>query len=196
MYANSRKSARLIAGLAGAGALVFATGITAVAAPSPAVTPDSSSTAAPLSTAAPSPSPSQPSTTVPPSTSEPAPTTSNQGDSEGATLSVTPKSVKPGQDVVVRLSCLGERGPIKAPELRLDGAEGAAGSTYNNASVPSVTTPGTYTVSSSCAGKPLSATFTVNGATHKKPVPISEHQVSVVPKGPAETGDGSLAADG
>ncbi len=193
MRISSRKSFRLITSAAGAGVLVLATGIGASAASAPA--PEPTAAPAPTTSADPTSSPAPTSTSQPePTTSKPEPTTTQPGgDSEGSALTVSPQSARPGQSVVVRLTCLGDKGSTSSPALRMGRADGAAGSLYENATVASVK-PGTYSVTSSCAGKPLSASLTVLGAKKpSKPVPISEHQVTVVPKGAAETGDGSLA---
>lgn len=196
------KRTSLIMGTATAGVLALATsGVAGAAAGQvPAAgsdSPTASSTSSDSPTSEPAPQPTNPQPTTgrpePTSSSHPKPTDSNGGSARGASLSVSPGTARPGQHLAVRLSCLGDRGTPHSAALRMGRSEGAAGSVYTNATVASSAGPGTHTVSATCAGKTLTATFTVPGS--KAPQrPAQPPQVRHVPKGSVDTGDGSLAA--
>jgi hypothetical protein len=107
-------------------------------------------------------------------------------------LQLSASSGHPGEKVSLTVACEGEASPVTTRALRITvpldrNAEGHQPWALFGESVVAAVAPGTYPVSVRCAGKPLTAHFTVLAA---KPRP---GQVKVLPHGAPRTGDGSAA---
>ncbi|ADJ43455.1 hypothetical protein AMES_1631 [Amycolatopsis mediterranei S699] len=107
-------------------------------------------------------------------------------------LRLSASSGHAGEKVSLTVACEGEASPVTTRALRVTvpldrNAEGHQPWAFFGESVVAAVAPGTYPVSVRCAGKPLTAHFTVLAA---QPRP---GQVKVLPHGAPRTGDGSAA---
>jgi hypothetical protein len=102
-------------------------------------------------------------------------------------ISVEPRKGRAGTKVEIELICP-DQSPVTSAALRIGAARPVGGGGESrpyfelDATVKNVK-PGAYRVSSTCAGKPISTTFTVLASA----VPVKA-QVPVKPKGAPETG--------
>ncbi|RSM68272.1 hypothetical protein DMH04_47125 [Kibdelosporangium aridum] len=116
-----------------------------------------------------------------------------QPDGGDAFVDVRPGTAKPGQKVTVTLLCVGQKedlGKVSAPVLELGALKAKESSVYEvSATVKKNTKPGTYTISYKCYDSVLKKSLKVV-APEGKP----QQQVTVKPKGAAETGGGFTAA--
>lgn len=85
---------------------------------------------------------------------------------DGGSVSVTPASPAPGDDITLRVSgCTGEQGTAVSSAFVADARlTGARGSLTGETRVRSALTPGSYTVKVSCAGSVRTGTITVTEA--------------------------------
>ncbi|MFD1047437.1 hypothetical protein ACFQ1S_18770, partial [Kibdelosporangium lantanae] len=97
-------------------------------------------------------------------------------------LRAVPSSGRPGQKVTVQVTCDVEpSGGVKSSALTVGALTSAASGQYTaSGTVNANARPGSYAVSTTCAGKKLAGSFTV----------LSPNQVPQKPKGPAQTGGG------
>jgi hypothetical protein len=142
----------------------------------------------------PSPPTSDPTTTEPPTSTNPG------GDPTGANIRLTPRAVHPGSTITVQVAGTCEKtAPTSKVFSRVVLSDAAMSSEYFSAKIKSSIDPGTYDVSATCAGRVLGANLTVLDsqpqptATQPTESTAPTGQVAVVPRGPADTGDGSTA---
>lgn len=122
-------------------------------------------------------------------------------------IGVQDKSIRAGQEVLVRAYCKDPKftgSKITSAVLDAPPLTGKPGQSYtSDGRIKPETKPGTHTLSFVCAGKTITGSFEVlpgkrrPGATPRKPVETkANEQVKVKPKGAAETGGGALAQQG
>ncbi|MGW0518260.1 hypothetical protein [Crossiella sp. NPDC003009] len=123
------------------------------------------------------------------------------------TIGVQDKSIRAGQDIVVRAICQDPKytgSAVTSSVLDVPPLKGEPGKTHaSDGRVKPGTKPGKHTLSFVCGGKTVTGTFEVlpgqrrPGTTPRKPVETKPaDQVKVKPKGAADTGGGAMAQQG